>query len=146
MKCARWIMVHLLLVVLCSCTGETGSKTVVDGDPQAAGDGGGASSCSTGGIAASCDPLTGGGCGSAGSCYLVKNQGPSCVCPAASAGDGAACNTTTECAPGLVCAGSAAPGTCRKVCDPVASDCLNGDFCRAITAFPSHGYCDSTGS
>lgn len=151
LKCVRALSLLLMLVLILvgACTGESGpTRPEADGGAtgQTGGGGGGGAAadpeCSTTGVPASCDPIEGTGCGSGASCYLVRNQGPSCVCPAGAATEGEACNTTTECASQLVCAGTQAPGVCRQTCDPDASDCLSGSFCRFITAFPTFGYCE----
>lgn len=149
MKYARGAAWALMIVFLAACTGEAGSRLPEpdDGGGKAKNDDpvppkpDGSVPCSVTGEPASCDPVSASGCGSA-SCYLVRDKGPSCVCPAATAGEGDSCNTTTECGPGLVCAGTAAPGICRKTCVPGGTTCLAGTFCRVIDAFPDYGYCD----
>jgi hypothetical protein len=149
LKCTRVLLLMVVLVVVGACTGESGpTRPEADGGVtgQTGGGGGGGTAsdpeCSATGVSASCDPVDGTGCGSGASCYLVRNQGPSCVCPGGAAQEGEACNTTTECKAQLVCAGTQAPGVCRRTCDPSASDCLSGTFCRFITAFPTFGYCE----
>jgi hypothetical protein len=94
--------------------------------------------CSPNGILATCDPLAQTGC-KEGACYPAKG-GFACVCPEGTIGEGSACNLTRECAPGLVCAGTSAPGVCRQVCDTAAPTCDAGS-CIPLTAFPGFGYC-----
>jgi len=97
--------------------------------------------CSATGVAASCDPLLATGCGK-GSCYVTANAGASCVCPEGSAKAGESCSSTPECAPGNVCAGKSAPGTCRKTCDPKVPACDSAMKCTFITDYPNFGYCE----
>ena len=88
-----------------------------------------------GGIQVDCDPVGLSGC-VVGQCYVLKNLGSACVCPGA-VPTGGSCSTTSECAPGNVCAGTEPPGVCRPTCDPDAADCaarivdLYGEICRA---------------
>jgi hypothetical protein len=149
MTCAlRWTMTALAIVTVSACVGETSREPTVSGDGSAAvqpSADGALSSCTATGELASCDPVTADGCGK-GDCYLVAGQGPSCVCPAGTAAEGEACNTTTECEPSLVCAGTSPPGTCRKTCLVGDTSCPAGTFCRKITAFPTYGYCDPDGT
>ena len=98
--------------------------------------------CSSTGIAARCDPIAGNGCGPTAGCYLAKGVGPACACPVGQNQAGAACNTSTECAPTHVCAGTQAPGTCRPMCDPNAPTCATDILCRAIEGYPNLGFCD----
>lgn len=94
--------------------------------------------CSPNGILAACDPLAQTGC-KEGACYPAKG-GFACVCPPGTIGEGSACNSTRECAAGHVCAGTSAPGLCRRVCDPAAPACDAGS-CTPLAAFPGLGYC-----
>lgn len=144
MTYVRTTGVVLLALLLGACQGDVSRQPTGDGgpfQPTANVDADPAPACSAGGTVASCDPVTGGGCGS-GHCYLIASQGASCVCTAGTATEGQDCNTTTDCAPGSVCAGTSPPGKCRKACTPSGSSCLSGTFCRTIDAFPSYGYCD----
>lgn len=98
--------------------------------------------CSPAGISTACDPSVGSGCGGEGWCYLLSLIGTACVCPAGTAATGDTCNTTIECAPGNVCAGTSPPGTCRVICDPNASQCDAQEKCTPISAHPQYGYCE----
>jgi hypothetical protein len=148
MRLCKTSLWALLVALLAACTGETTSRVpgtdgTADEVAQEA-DSGPPPACSANGEPADCDPVTGGGCGSA-TCYLVKNQGPSCVCKKGSTEGEEACNTTIECGAGMVCAGTKAPGVCRSVCRPGEGGCLStttNAFCRVIDALPSYGYCD----
>jgi hypothetical protein len=144
----RDVLMLLLAVTLAACTGEAGREPPktdgATGATKTRADSGPPPACSPKGSPASCDPVTGGGCGSA-TCYLVPQKGPSCVCDKGKANEGKACNTTIECGAGLVCAGKKAPGVCRKACTAGGGGCpsTTGDaFCRSIDAFPDYGYCD----
>ncbi|MCA9666813.1 MAG: hypothetical protein KC503_14535 [Myxococcales bacterium] len=121
------------------------SPPTFDG-PAADGPGGGADqgpACSPAGTAANCTPKDGSGCGANASCYLITATGPACVCPAGGKAEGAACNTTSECGPGLACAGDVAPGKCARFCDPppAADTCGAGKKCTPFTPFPAFGAC-----
>lgn len=97
--------------------------------------------CSAEGVAASCDPLTNEGCAE-GSCYIVANKGPACVCPAGTAEAGGECNTTSECAPKHGCIGEIAPGSCSPYCDrSKEGGCPTGFFCDKIKQHPTFGVC-----
>jgi hypothetical protein len=98
--------------------------------------------CSPEGISTACDPSVGSGCGVEGWCYLISQTGTACVCPAGTAATGDACNTTTDCTPGNVCAGTSPPGTCRALCDPSDPQCDAQEKCTPISAFPGYGYCE----
>ena len=100
-------------------------------------------SCNPNGVAADCDPVAQTGCPEGTACYVLRNLGPSCACPGVLT-EGDACDTTAECAPGNVCAGTAPPGVCRRTCDPgaAAPGCPEGTFCLFISAFPDNGYCE----
>ena len=97
--------------------------------------------CSASGIAASCDPIGATGCDK-GDCYVTAGVGVSCVCPAGSAKAGEPCNSTPDCAPGNVCAGTKAPGVCRSTCAPIGPVCDTGLKCTFIDDFPNFGYCE----
>jgi hypothetical protein len=120
---------------------DAGGETRKDGPPS---DGPvvvpDASGCSPSGTPTSCDPVLVTGCPS-GSCYVTVN-GIVCVCPAGTTATGAACSTTVQCAPGNVCAGTSAPGLCRKTCDPQAAQCGTGETCTAIQGYTQVGYCE----
>jgi hypothetical protein len=134
----------LATLMLAACVGETSTRSPVnsgDGGPQQPATDGAGPACSASGVPASCDPVTGDGCGT-GRCYLVKDKGPCCVCPGGTAAEGDSCNTTTDCAAGLVCAGTSPPGVCRRTCRPSTDKCSGGETCRFINAFPIYGYCD----
>lgn len=96
--------------------------------------------CSPEGISTTCDPSDGSGC-TEGQCYLTSQKGLACVCPAGVAATGDSCNTTIECAPGNVCAGTSPPGACRALCDPNDPQCDTQETCTPITAWPEFGYC-----
>lgn len=96
--------------------------------------------CSATGSPTTCDPVQVSGC-LAGSCYIILNKGSSCVCPEGTAATGDPCNTTAECAPGNVCAGTVAPGTCRATCDTASPNCDATETCNAINGLPQWGYC-----
>lgn len=115
--------------------GRDGPPSTSDG-PVVVADLGG---CSPSGTPTSCDPVLVTGCPS-GSCYVTVD-GIGCVCPAGTAATGAACSTTVQCAPGNVCAGTSAPGLCRKTCDPQAAQCGSGETCTAIKGYTQVGYC-----
>ena len=139
MTCAKTTGTLVLALLLAACTGEV-ARDPGDGGPfQQVAEAG--ATPSEKGDPASCNPVSGEGCAS-GQCYLVKDQGPSCVDPVGNVVEGQPCNTTTACAPGLVCAGTSAPGVCRKACLVSAPACDTGTSCRFITAFPTYGYCD----
>lgn len=97
--------------------------------------------CSPDGVLSLCDPVNVKGCYE-GTCYLIPFRGVSCVCPVGTAAEGEACNTTVECAPGHVCAGTSPPGTCRRTCDSNTPDCPTGLQCTPINGFPQYGYCE----
>lgn len=125
-----------------SVAADVNGETRPDGPPPTDGpvvatDVGG---CSPSGTPTSCDPVLVTGCPS-GSCYVTVN-GVVCVCPAGTAATGTACSTTVQCAPGNVCAGSSAPGLCRKTCDPQAAQCGSGETCTAIKGYTQVGYCE----
>lgn len=76
-----------------------------------------------------------------GDCYVIKDVGSACICPAGSTKYGDPCSTTAECLPGHVCAGEAPPGVCRKTCNPDAPDCGTGWACQRIAGWPQFGFC-----
>ncbi len=137
------LLVVAIVISLVACGGETVRET----DASGGGGGGsgagasGAGTCSAAGVPQDCDPIGLTGC-AAGVCYVVKNQGSACVCPSGGISTGGSCNTSVECAPGHVCAGTRAPGVCRKTCLPSAPACGTGQKCTFITALPSFGYCE----
>lgn len=125
-----------------ACPGEGGplrDATVITPDKSGADQAVG--QCSPEGVTTSCDPIGATGCDK-GDCYVTSTAGVSCVCPAGSVQTGEACNSTPDCAPGNVCAGTAAPGTCRSTCAPLAPACGTGLKCTFITAYPNFGYCE----
>lgn len=97
--------------------------------------------CSPQGVLSLCDPIEVQGCYE-GSCYLIPLRGVSCVCPDGTIATGDLCTTTTDCAPGNVCAGFARPGVCRVTCDPASPSCATGMQCTPINGFPQYGYCE----
>jgi len=99
------------------------------------------SNCTPSGRPAWCNPLQNTGC-VAGHCYVLKDVGTACVCPEGSREQGEACNTTTDCAAGLVCAGTQPPGVCRELCDPRLPGCASGLMCTAIKDFWDFGFCE----
>lgn len=112
-----------------------------DSAPSEGGASEGGANCSTTGVKASCDPVKLTGCAK-GQCYIVRGAGAACVCPAGSNGLDQPCNTTTACAPGHVCAGTTAPGTCRRACDPTAPNCATGLTCTPVNQLPMFGFCE----
>lgn len=114
---------------------------VGDGPTAPADDTGAAGNCTAAGTVTSCSPMTGAGCSGGGGCYVLSTKGTACVCPAGKTGAGGACQTSAECAPGHGCAGDAPPGTCRKWCDPTASDCGGGQRCAPVKPYPQYGMC-----
>ena len=127
--------VVLLAAFVLSCPGTTGTR----GDGAA--DGFGPANCSPTGKPAWCNPIQDTGC-VGGHCYVIKDQGTSCVCPQGSAGTGESCNTTTECVAGHVCAGTQPPGVCRANCDPKIPDCPAGMKCTPIQYYWDYGFCE----
>lgn len=127
--------------LLLACAGEYPSKS--EPEPVAQSDAGeAAAECSASGAAAICDPVGAfTGCAS-GACYVVKDVGSACVCNPGTVEEDGACNTTIECAPGQVCAGTEAPGICRRTCWSNDPDCLEGEVCTAIRNFTDFGYCE----
>ncbi|MCK5796220.1 MAG: hypothetical protein KAI47_03500 [Deltaproteobacteria bacterium] len=97
--------------------------------------------CSATGTAANCNPIEQTGCSQGAACSLVKDVITGCVCLVGTSPEGGACTKTYECAPGLVCAGTTAPGVCTKICDPANDQCPTGTSCLEITAFQGYGYC-----
>jgi len=137
----------IVMLAIGGCAGDTPTSDRSGGDEEISTEDnknnkGDQAACSAEGTAASCDPVANVGCGD-GACYVVKGKGPACVCPAGSITAGKACDTTIDCAPQHVCAGTQAPGTCRRTCDPAAleADCPVGMFCQPIDSFPEHGFC-----
>ena len=111
--------------------------------PDTAAEGG---TCSAAGNPWPCDPVDLTGCAQ-GWCYVLPTEGQACVCVPGTLQQGSYCNTTTQCKPGTLCAGTVAPGICQRVCHAntdasVASVCPSGRFCRFLTKHPSFGYCD----
>ncbi|MCK5799223.1 MAG: hypothetical protein KAI47_18655 [Deltaproteobacteria bacterium] len=96
--------------------------------------------CSPAGTPKACDPVTSTGC-SAGSCYLLKTIDLACVCPKGTKAAGELCMTTTDCAPGYGCAGTVAPGSCRRYCRPGGINCMATETCKAVNSFPTVGMC-----
>jgi len=109
------------------------------GDSAPSGD---ASSCAPKGLIAQCDALKNTGCAQ-GACYIVNTNTTGCVCPAGQSKEGDACNTTIDCGPGLVCAGTKAPGICRTLCDPTNDTCSGGTQCVKINTFNALGFCQA---
>lgn len=134
----RAVLMLVTAVALAACPGETARRKqdgAADGlHPDGA-------HCSATGVPTWCNPLEDTGC-LAGHCYVIKDQGPSCVCTPGTAQSGEACNTTTDCAAGHVCAGTSPPGVCRKNCDPNIPVCAADEKCTAIQTFYNYGYCE----
>ncbi len=133
------------MLVLAGCAGETSHRQLPEAGPSSEGISHDAHDtmvpCSATGTAANCNPIEQTGCSQGAACYLVKDVITGCVCPVGTSSEGGSCTKTYECAPGLVCAGTSAPGTCTKICDPLDDQCPAGTSCLEISAFKGYGYC-----
>ncbi len=96
--------------------------------------------CSQTGTKWGCDPISGTGC-KPGSCYLLKETGPACVCSGGGIATGASCEATIQCAVGNVCQGATLPGTCRKICNPSSAQPCPTGTCASVEGFPQFGLC-----
>lgn len=145
---SRPLLPYALVATLVPCFADCGEvRYPVDSSaeghtPHDAGAAG--ESCSAAAIPGPCDPVDLTGCAQ-GACYVLPSAGLACVCPAGTIDEGSPCNTTKLCKPGMLCAGTAPPGTCQRVCraSSGASVCLSGQFCRFLAQHPAFGYCDS---
>lgn len=150
----------VVLVAIAGCAGE--GPTSRDGfvygdvgvtpDRGTAPDGPAATGCSAQGVAASCDPLTNSGCSAGAACYVIKDVGSACVCPAGTIEPGGDCATTIVCAPMHGCQGTTPPGKCVPYCDVNAAGCSDPDVacpqcpaeaarCVPITGFMQFAIC-----
>lgn len=85
-----------------------------------------------GDIPTSCNVLTQ-DCPNGQGCYFISAAGDTDCAQSANKATGAACSFLNDCAPGNLCLGSGASGTCTKVCDTAANPttCPSGQTCQA---------------
>ncbi len=76
-------------------------------------------------------------------CYIASQEGDTQCAPHNNKATGAACQFLNDCAPGNLCAGNGASGTCTALCDTTANPttCTAGMTCSALAEDSNVGVC-----